>query len=55
MTRLTITLIDKDTKVAYHKNTLNFTLIEDALKYIEDLQKNLEMKFTVVRYTITVK
>ena len=55
MIKLTTTLIDNDTKKAYNRNTIEFKSIEDATKYIESLQKNLSMKYTSVRYTITVK
>ena len=56
MIRLTITLMDKETSKAYHRDTLTFLEdIKDALKYIRSLQAKLETKYTKVRYTITVK
>ena len=55
MIKLTTTLIDKDTKKAYNTSTTLFLSIEEVTKYIDSLQRNLSMKYTSVRYTITVK
>lgn len=55
MTQLTTSLFDKETNKVYNRSTLTFKTIEEATKYIIDLQDRFSMTFTYVRYTLTVK
>ena len=55
MITLTTRLIDRTNNRTYHKQTITYETLEEALKYVETLQPKMCMYFTYVKYEIVVK